>query len=119
MHPGVRPLSIVRAVFVDVLSGRKQGGSTITQQLVKNALLTPEQTLSRKLKEWVLAIKLEKTLSKEQILELYLNETPYGGSMYGVEEASKAFFGKPAADVTLAEAAYLAAASSRPICFNL
>jgi membrane peptidoglycan carboxypeptidase len=76
---------------------------------VKNTLLTGDKSISRKLKEWVLAIKLDRVLPKDAILASYLNENPYGGSMYGVEEASRQFFGKDAKDVTLAEAAYLAA----------
>ena len=109
-HGGIKITSIIRAVLANILSGHySQGGSTITQQVVKNTLLTGDKSISRKLKEWVLAIKLDKVLSKDAILTSYLNENPYGGSMYGVEEASRQFFGKDAKDVTLAEAAYLAA----------
>ncbi len=108
-HGGIKVSSILRAVFANLTSGGyAQGGSTITQQVIKNTVLTTDKTISRKLKEWVLAVKLDKLLSKEKILELYLNETAYGGNMYGVEEASKQFFGKPSKDVTIAEAAYLA-----------
>ena len=77
--------------------------------MVKNALLTTDKKISRKLKEWVLAPQIEKILSKEQILTTYLNEIPYGGNIYGIEEAAKQFFGKKAKDVNLTEAAYLAA----------
>lgn len=109
-HKGIKITSIVRAVLANLVSGAySQGGSTITQQVVKNTLLTGDKTISRKLKEWVLAVKLDKTLSKDTILVSYLNENPYGGNIYGVEEASKQFFNKSAKDVTLAEAAYLAA----------
>lgn len=109
-HRGIKISSIIRAVFANIISGGySQGGSTITQQVVKNTLLTGDKTISRKLKEWVLAIKLDNTLSKDVILTSYLNENPYGGNIYGVEEASKQFFNKKAKDVTLAEAAYLAA----------
>lgn len=109
-HHGIKISSIIRAVLANIFSGGySQGGSTITQQVVKNTLLTGDKTISRKLKEWVLAVKLDKTLPKDTILATYLNENPYGGSMYGVEEASRQFFGKDAKDVTLAEAAYLAA----------
>ncbi|HEU0080789.1 MAG TPA: transglycosylase domain-containing protein [Candidatus Paceibacterota bacterium] len=109
-HHGIKITSIIRAILANIVSGGySQGGSTITQQVVKNTLLTGDKTISRKLKEWVLAIKLDKTLSKDAILTSYLNENPYGGSVYGVEEASRQFFGKDARDVTLAEAAYLAA----------
>lgn len=110
VHGGIKLSSIIRAVLANVLSGGyAQGGSTITQQVVKNTLLTGDKTISRKLKEWVLAIKLDKALPKDTILTSYLNENPYGGNIYGVEEASKQFFGKAAKDVTLAEASYLAA----------
>lgn len=109
-HNGIKITSIIRAVFANIMSGGYgQGGSTITQQVVKNTLLTTDKRISRKLKEWVLAIKLDKALSKDAILTSYLNENPYGGNMYGVEEASKQFYAKSAKDVTLAEAAYLAA----------
>ncbi len=108
-HNGIKISSIMRAVLANVISGGySQGGSTITQQVVKNTLLTGDKTISRKLKEWVLAVKLDKTLSKDVILTSYLNENPYGGNIYGVEEASKQFFGKKASEVTLAEAAFLA-----------
>jgi len=118
-HFGVKPKAFLRAVLVNLTTGEfSQGGSTITQQVVKNSILTTDKTITRKLKEWVLAIKLENTLSKEQILDIYLNESPYGGSIYGVEEASRAFFGKTAADVTLAEAAYLAALPQAPTYYS-
>jgi len=120
-HYGIEPLAIVRAVVRnlqegDLLGG--QGGSTITQQVVKNTLLVQEKKISRKLKEWVLAIKLERELSKDEILELYLNEAPYGGTKYGVEEASQGFFGKSAQDVSIAEAAYLAALPQAPTYYS-
>jgi Membrane carboxypeptidase (penicillin-binding protein) len=109
-HHGIKVSSFLRAVLANIKTGGfSQGGSTITQQVVKNTLLTTDKHISRKLKEWVLAWKLDKALSKDAILTSYLNENPYGGSMYGVEEASQQFFGKSAKDVTLAEAAYLSA----------
>jgi len=118
-HNGVEPLSILRAIFVDFLSGSmKQGGSTITQQLVKNAYLTGEKSFSRKIKEIILTLKTEKTLSKEDILNLYLNEIPYGGNSYGIEAASQTFFAKKASDITLAEAAYLAALPKAPTYYS-
>lgn len=120
-HHGVKPTAILRAILANLLSGDLlggQGGSTITQQVVKNSILTTEKTLSRKLKEWILAIKLEQAVRKERILEAYLNEAPYGGSLYGIEEASEAFFGKSAADLTLAEAAYLAALPQAPTYYS-
>ncbi|MFZ3015548.1 MAG: transglycosylase domain-containing protein, partial [Minisyncoccia bacterium] len=114
-HSGIRITSIIRATIWAKLTGKKvTGGSTITQQLVKNTLLTSERSLARKLKEWVLAIKIDQSMPKEKILEYYLNEAPYGGSVYGIEEASKTYFNKNAQDLTLAEAAYLAAIPQSP-----
>ena len=116
---GIEPLSILRALVMNILSrGYGQGASTITQQVVKNTLLTQDKTITRKIKEWVLAIKLTQTLSKEDILQSYLNEAPYGGTTYGVEEASQTFFGKPAKDVTIAEAAYIAAIPQAPSYYS-
>jgi penicillin-binding protein 1C len=116
---GIEPLSIVRAILADIASGGYgQGASTITQQVVKNSLLTTDKTLTRKIKEWVLAIKLTKVMTKDQILETYLNESPYGGTMYGIEEASRAFFGHPSNDLTLAQAAYLAAIPQAPTYYS-
>jgi 1A family penicillin-binding protein len=118
-HKGIKPRSILRAILINTSSLEfSQGGSTITQQVVKNSLLSQEKTISRKLKEWVLALKLEKILSKDEILNLYLNENPYGGSIYGVEEATEAFFGKKASDVTIAEAAYLASLPQAPTYYS-
>ncbi len=116
---GIEPISIIRAVIANITSGEyNQGASTITQQVVKNALLTTDKTLTRKIKEWVLAYKLTRTMTKDAILAIYLNEMPYGGTMYGVEEASQSFFGHPASDVTLAEAAYLAAILQAPTYYS-
>lgn len=120
-HFGIEPTAILRAILVNL--GLKegypgQGGSTITQQVIKMALLTPERTISRKLKELVLAIRLERVMTKDQILELYLNEAPYGGNLYGVEEASMGLFGKKAKDIDLAEAAYLAALPQAPTLYS-
>ncbi len=118
-HFGIRPIATFRAVFIQPLRGKGvQGGSTITQQVIKNALLTNERKISRKLKEWVLSVKLEKKLTKEEILALYLNESPYGGSLYGIEEASQAFLGKSAVDLSIAESAYLAALPQAPTYYS-
>ncbi len=118
-HHGVKPSSILRAIIVDILTlNFTQGGSTITQQVVKKSILVDDKTPARKLKELVLALKLEKMLTKDEILSMYLNENPYGGSIYGVEEASQDFFGKPSSDVTLAEAAYLAALPQAPSYYS-
>lgn len=118
-HGGIKISSIIRSVFANVLSGSfSQGGSTITQQVIKNSLLTTEKSISRKLKEWVLASELEKVLSKDQILAIYLNGNAYGGSVYGVEEASQMFFGTSSADVTLGQAAYIAAIANAPTYYS-
>lgn len=116
---GIEPLSILRAILADIASGDYgQGASTITQQVIKNSLLTQEKTITRKIQELVLAIKLTKAMTKDQILETYLNETPYGGTMYGVEIASNEYFGHPASQLTLAESAYLAAIPQAPTYFS-
>ena len=123
-HLGIKPTAIVRAVLSNILvylnisDGYTQGGSTITQQVVKNALLTQDRRLSRKIKEWVLAVRLERLISKDRILEIYLNESPYGGNIYGVEEASMAFFGKHAKDLSIAESAYIAALPQAPTYYS-
>lgn len=116
-HHGIQVKSIIRAIITNFQKGNLlsgQGGSTITQQVIKNSVLQREKTITRKVKEWILAIKLERLFPKDQILSIYLNESPYGGTIYGVEEASQAFFGKSAAEVTLAEAAYLASLPQAP-----
>ena len=118
-HKGIRISSIIRATVWAKITGKKiQGGSTITQQLIKNTLLTSDRTLARKIKEWILSVKLEKMMTKEEILTLYLNEAPYGGNIYGIEEASKAFYGKNPIDLTLAESAYLAAIPNAPTYYS-
>lgn len=114
-HGGIKISAIIRAILSNTFGGgRTQGGSTITQQLVKMTLLTSEKSYTRKIKEWVLAIKIDSSISKEKILEYYLNEAPYGGTIYGIEESSKTYFNKHAIDLTLAEAAYLAAIPQSP-----
>jgi len=114
-HFGIDIKAIIRAAIANLNQGGvSQGGSTITQQVIKNSVLDREQTLSRKVKEAILSIKLERELTKDKILEVYLNESPYGGTIYGIEEASQSFFGKSASDITLAEAAYLAALPQAP-----
>jgi len=95
-----------------------QGGSTITQQLVKSALLSPERTIDRKIREIILAIWTERLYTKNQILEMYLNQVPYGGSAYGVEEASKLYFGKSASDLNIAEAALIAGLPQAPSLYS-
>ena len=118
-HTGVRPLSFIRAAFVNLISGSfKEGGSTITQQVIKNSLLTPDKTISRKIKEWVLSIRLEQIADKDTIFNLYLNSIPYGGNHFGIEEASQAFFGKKSIDLGIAESAYLAAIPKAPTHYS-
>lgn len=108
LHKGVDYVAILRALFKDIRAGGiKEGGSTITQQLAKIVFLSPERTVTRKLKEALLAFRLEKNLTKEEILELYLNRIYFGRGAYGVEMAARRYFGKSISDVTLAEAALL------------
>ncbi len=114
-HNGVRVTSTIRAVLSNIFGiGIGGGGSTITQQLVKNTLLTQKKTYARKIKEWVLAVKIDSSMPKEKILEYYLNEAPYGGTIYGIEEASQTYFSKKASDLSLVESAYLAAIPQSP-----
>jgi 1A family penicillin-binding protein len=118
-HIGIDLPGIIRALFRNILSLRfEEGGSTITQQLVRNAVLTPEKTFARKIREAVLAIAIEIRFSKEKILEAYLNQIPYGSLLYGAEAASQAYFGKSASDLTLAEAATLAALPKAPSYYS-
>ncbi len=118
-HPGINPLAIVRAMLVNFERGTKsQGGSTITQQLVKQLLLSSERSYLRKMKEAILATKLEQELSKDQILALYLNYIFLGQHAYGVEAAARTYFGKNAANITLAEAALIAGMPQAPSRYN-
>ncbi|MEK7188422.1 MAG: PBP1A family penicillin-binding protein [Patescibacteria group bacterium] len=118
LHPGFSAKGIIRAIIRNAAKGELSGGSTITQQLVKNALLTREKTISRKLKEMLLAIEVEFTFSKDQILEMYLNEVSFGGTAYGIEEASQTYFGKNAKDLSLSEGALLAGLPKSPTRFS-
>jgi len=114
-HHGIDPWGIFRAIVADLLHrGASQGGSTITQQLAKNLFLTQQRTVSRKLQEIVLALWLEHKFSKGQILELYLNRVYFGAGAYGVEAAAQRYFGKPARQLTLGEAALLAGLVQSP-----
>lgn len=119
-HQGVSLISGIARAFRETYLRNKgvQGGSTITQQLVKTALLSPERTLTRKFKEIIIALETERVYSKDKILEMYLNQVPYGGSVYGVEEASRKFFGKSAKDITLSEAALLAGLPQAPSIYS-
>src|SRR5581483_5605792 len=110
---------ILRAVWVDFTHASiAQGGSTITQQLARTAFLSLNQTFSRKLKELILAIKLNEYYSKDQILGLYLNEVSYGPNIAGVEEASESYFGKPVTEINVAQAAVLAALPQAPTYYS-
>lgn len=114
-HTGVDRKAVIRAMFANVKAGDKvQGASTLTQQLVKNMVLSPEKSYKRKFQEAYLSNEMEKTLSKDEILELYLNRIYLGNSAYGIEAAAQRYFGKSAVDVTLSEAALLAALPKAP-----
>ena len=117
-HQGLSYTGIARALFNTIVKHDIQGGSTITQQLVKNALLTDERTIRRKAQELVLTVIVEGFYTKDQILEMYLNTIPYGGTSYGVEAASETYFNKQAKDLTLAEAALLAGLPQRPSTYS-
>lgn len=117
-HGAIDVRGITRAFFSTIFKQEVQGGSTITQQLVKTSLLTPERTISRKIKEIFLATIVESVYSKDKILEMYLNQVPYGGTAYGVEAASQVYFGKPAEKLTLAESAFLAALPEAPSVYS-
>ena len=104
-HKGVSIIGIIRSLVRNITTGSKVGGSTITQQFVKNAVLTSEKTYIRKIKEVVLAWQIETRFSKDQILKLYLNEIPYGKTAYGIEAATRVYFNKSAKDLSLAETA--------------
>ncbi len=114
-HEGLDYTGIMRAVGRDIVAGRAaQGGSTITQQVVKLMLLTPERTISRKVRELILARRLENELSKDEILHLYLNHVNFGRGRYGIQEAARYYFAKNASELTLAESAMLAGVPQAP-----
>ena len=117
-HHGFDIRGWLRASFNIIFRQKLQGGSTITQQLVKTALLTPERTIQRKLKEFILALAVEALYSKNQILEMYLNQAPYGSVAYGIEAAAQTYFAKSAKDLTLAEAALLAGLPAAPTRYS-
>lgn len=117
-HQGFSPIGIIRSVYELVAHRQVQGGSTLTQQLVKNALLSSERSMIRKVKEFILAIEVERVYSKDQILEMYLNEIPYGGTAYGIEAAANLYFGKHAKELNLAEAALLSGLPQRPSVYS-
>ena len=117
-HTGFDPVGIARAIVADLSDGRRQGASTITQQLARNLYLTADQTVERKARELVYAVQLEQTYSKKQILGLYLSRVYFGGGAYGLEAASQRYFSKPAARLTLREAATLAGVLKSPTNYN-
>ncbi|MBV9133799.1 MAG: PBP1A family penicillin-binding protein, partial [Chloroflexi bacterium] len=118
-NPGFDVRAVVRAAYQWALNGEPvSGASTITQQLVKNTLLGPEQTAERKIKEAFLAMELTRRYSKDQILEMYMNEIPYGNRAYGIEAAAETYFGKPAKDLTLPEASLLAGLPQAPSFYD-
>lgn len=117
-HRGFDVLTAVRIPYNLVFRQRVVGGSTLTQQLVKNVLLSNERTITRKFKELVLAIQIERTFSKDEILEMYLNEVPYGGTAWGAVSASELYFNKPVSELNLVESAFLAGLPQRPSVYS-
>src|SRR3989344_1586372 len=117
-HPGFDLVAIARATYVNLSGKDIQGGSTITQQLVKSALLSSEQTFLRKLKEVIIAFLAEKIYTKEQILEMYFNQVPYGGTAWGAQAASEKYFGKSVKEIDLAQSAFLAGMPGAPTFYS-
>ncbi len=118
-RPAIDWEGILRSLWADIRAGAPvQGGSTITQQLAKNIFLSSQKTISRKVKEMILAVELEAKYSKDQILDFYLNQIPYGSNAYGVEAASQTYFGKPAKDLDLAESAIIASLPQAPTYYS-
>lgn len=117
-HQGFDALTIVRIPYNFIFRGRVVGGSTLTQQLVKNALLTNERSIARKFKEFVLSLQIERTFTKDEILEMYLNEAPYGGTAWGVGTAAEVYFNKPVSELSLVESAILAGLPQRPSAYS-
>ncbi len=117
-HSGFSYTGIARSIYKIVTRGKVEGGSTLTQQLVKNSLLNPERTIRRKAREFFLTMIVEGIYSKQQILEMYLNQIPYGSTAYGIESASELYFGKQAKDLTLAEASLIAGLPQSPTRYS-
>jgi penicillin-binding protein 1A len=113
-HVGIDPIRIIGAAWKNLTSDKVEGGSTLTQQLAKNLFLSKEQTLKRKMNEWALALQIERYYTKNQIMELYANHIFLGANAYGVEAGSETYFGKPAKDLTIGEAALLAGVPKAP-----
>lgn len=117
-HQGFDFLTIIRIPYNLLIRRRVVGGSTLTQQLVKNALLTNERTITRKFKELILSLQIERRFSKDEILEMYLNEAPYGGTAWGVGAAAEMYFSKEVGELTVAESAFLAGLPQRPSIYS-
>lgn len=117
-HGGIDIEAIFRAIYHNFKNLSQEGASTITQQLIKNSLLTPEKTYTRKIKEVILALWAESKYSKDQILQMYFNETPYGGPTWGIKAAARTFFGKEPKDLSLAESSFLAGLPASPSQFS-
>ena len=117
-HQGFDALGIVRAALNTLTGEGLQGGSTLTQQLTKNALLTQDRNIIRKIKEFILSVQIENKYDKDKILEGYLNETPYGSTAYGIEAASQLYFNKSSKDLTLAQSAFIAGLAQRPSVYS-
>ena len=114
LHNGVSLRGISRALIHNLTNNTLEGGSTITQQLIRSTYLTPEKTIIRKIKEILLSIWIERIYTKDQILEMYLNQVPYGGTAWGIEAAAKTYFGKSTSELNLPEASFLAGLPAAP-----
>jgi membrane peptidoglycan carboxypeptidase len=117
-HGGVDPLTPLRIAWNVLTKQRLIGGSSLTQQLVKNVLLTSDRTITRKLKEMILTVQVESKYSKEEILQMYLNEAPYGGTAWGVATAAEMYYGKPVSQLNLIECAILAGLPQSPSAYS-
>lgn len=117
-HIGFDPVAVMRALYHNLTTGSMEGASTITQQLVKNSLLSPEKSYIRKIREIILALWTERIYSKDEILQMYFNEAPYGGPVVGIAAAAETYFGKQPSQLTLAESAYLAGLPASPTEFS-
>src|SRR5215212_895110 len=113
-HVGIDPIRIAGAVLKNITTGSREGGSTLTQQLTKNLFLSKEQTLKRKINEWLIALQIERYYTKNQIMEMYVNHIFLGANAYGLEAGAETYFGKQAKDLTLSEAALLAGIPKAP-----
>jgi 1A family penicillin-binding protein len=117
-HGGFDTTGYARAIYNTIFRGQLSGGSTLTQQLVKNVLLSPKRTIGRKIKEFVLAVQIERKYTKDEILQMYLNEAPYGGTAWGVASAAESYFNKPVSELSLLESAILAGLPQRPSYYS-